>query len=96
MFGRPLISTEVGSGTSHVNQHDVTGLVVAPGSARSLRRALDALYENPEKAERMGGQARLRYENGSTAFQEKFQGFLYDVEISWKKPVHCFVTGGFE
>lgn len=62
MFGRPLISTEVGSGTSHVNLHDVTGLVVAPGSARSLRRALDALYENPEKAERMGGQARLRYE----------------------------------
>ena len=55
MFGRPLISTEVAP-VPAMNLHDVTGLVVAP-VRKILRRALDALYENPEKAERMGGQA---------------------------------------
>lgn len=61
MFGKPLISTEVGSGTSHVNIHGKTGIVVAPGSAKSLRTAMDRLYREPKVAARMGQDARDRY-----------------------------------
>src|SRR5690606_1882198 len=46
MFGRPLISTEIGSGTSHVNIHGETGLVVPPGSPKALRAGMDRLYED--------------------------------------------------
>ncbi len=37
MYGKPLISTEVGSGTSHVNIDGQTGIVVPPGSHNSLK-----------------------------------------------------------
>ena len=62
MSGRPLISAEVGSGTSHVNVHDETGLVVEAGSPVALREAMDELFLDRVKAERMGEKARLRYE----------------------------------
>lgn len=68
MFSRPLISTEVGSGTSHVNVHEETGLVIAPGSAKALRRAMDQIHSRPEMAELMGARAKRRFErlfNGS-------------------------------
>ena len=69
MFGRPLISTEVGSGTTHVNVHNKTGLVVAPGSAKALRKALDYLFENKAEAEEMGRQAEQRYQQLFTGQQ---------------------------
>ncbi|MGI9328484.1 MAG: glycosyltransferase [Pseudomonadales bacterium] len=69
MFGRPLISTEVGSGTSHVNSHETTGLVVTPGSSQELRSALDKLYFDRDLAESMGKAARNR-------FQKHFTGQL--------------------
>ena len=62
MFRRPLISTEVGSGTSHVNVHDETGLVVAPGSPRALRRAMDQLHARPDMASLMGSRAKSRFD----------------------------------
>ncbi len=62
MSARALISAEVGSGTSHVNIHGETGLVVPPGNSRALRQAMDDLYGHPEKARLMGASARRRYE----------------------------------
>ena len=62
MYGKPLISTEVGSGTSHVNIDGETGLVVTPGSAKALRHAMDQLFHRPEMAELMGRRAKERYE----------------------------------
>jgi rhamnosyl/mannosyltransferase len=62
MCGKPLVSAEVGSGTSHINMDHKTGYVVTPGCPRSLRQALDRLHENPEQAEMMGRQARSRFE----------------------------------
>lgn len=61
MFGKPLISTEVGSGTSHVNIDGETGFVVPPGSPKRLREAMDQLYYRPEMAQQMGRKARDRY-----------------------------------
>ncbi len=62
MSSKPLISTEVGSGTSHVNADQETGLVIPPGSSAALRQAMDHLYRNPERAARMGVRARARFE----------------------------------
>jgi glycosyltransferase involved in cell wall biosynthesis len=62
MSARPLISAEVGSGTSHVNIHGETGLVVPPGNSTALRHAMDELHQHPEKARLMGVNARQRYE----------------------------------
>ena len=63
MYGKPLISTEVGSGTSHVNIDQETGIVVPPGSAPALRGAMDELFANANRAKHMGARARERFEN---------------------------------
>ena len=61
MFGKPLISAEVGSGTSHVNVDGKTGYVVAPGSAADLRKAMEKIVANPKIAAHLGAQAKQRY-----------------------------------
>jgi len=62
MFGKPLVCCEVGSGTSYVNEHGVTGFVVPPESPKALADAMTALLSNEALANRMGGAARHRYE----------------------------------
>lgn len=62
MLGKPLISAEIGTGTSYINQHGVTGLVVAPGDVLALRSALQYLWTNPDKAAHMGAQAAARHQ----------------------------------
>ncbi|MDE0190630.1 MAG: glycosyltransferase [Gammaproteobacteria bacterium] len=62
MAGKPLITTEVGSGTSHVNVHGETGLVVEPRSPGAFREAMDTLHGAPELAEALGAGARSRFE----------------------------------
>lgn len=57
--GLPLISTELGTGTSWVNQNEITGLVVPPEDPVALAAAIDRLARNED--ERQGfGQAALR------------------------------------
>lgn len=62
MAGKPLITTEVGSGTSHVNVHGETGVVVEPRSPEAFREAMDTLHREPELAETLGAGARCRFE----------------------------------
>jgi rhamnosyl/mannosyltransferase len=62
MSSKPLISAEVGSGSSHVNINERTGLVVPPGNSDALRAAMDELYRDVAKAASMGRNARQRYE----------------------------------
>ena len=71
---KPLISTEVGSGTSHVNIDRETGIIVAPGSSHALRQAMDQLFFRPEMAALMGKNARKRYER---LFTGKLMGTRY-------------------
>ena len=61
MHGRPLISTEVGSGTSHVNVDGETGLVVAPASPEALRAAMTRLHGCPALADQLGAGAKERF-----------------------------------
>lgn len=62
MSERALISTEVGTGTSHVNVDGETGLVVTPACTEALREAMDELHNNPERCAELGRGARRRYE----------------------------------
>jgi glycosyltransferase involved in cell wall biosynthesis len=67
MFGKPMISSEIGTGTSYINVHGKTGLVVPPNDPNVLREALRNLYENPELACEMGRRAYHRYRAYFTA-----------------------------
>lgn len=62
MRGKPLVSTELGTGTSFVNEHETSGLVVPPADADTLARALRRLADEPETRARLGAGARRRYE----------------------------------
>ncbi|MFT7246260.1 MAG: glycosyltransferase involved in cell wall biosynthesis, partial [Candidatus Azotimanducaceae bacterium] len=62
MRGKPLISAEVGTGTSYVNQHDDTGFVVQADDPVALRVAMTRLATNEEEAFGFGRAARQRYE----------------------------------
>jgi glycosyltransferase involved in cell wall biosynthesis len=62
MFGKPLVCCEIGTGTSYVNEHGVTGFVVPPESPRELAVAVNALLDDEPMAQRMGKAARARYE----------------------------------
>lgn len=61
MFGLPLITTEIGTGTSYVNEAGVTGLEVVPGDAHALRRAMMQLHEDAALCSTMGAAARRRF-----------------------------------
>ena len=67
MFGKPLISSEIGTGTSYINVHGETGLVVPPNNPELFKDALRALYEDPERAGEMGRRAHRRYQAYFTA-----------------------------
>ncbi|WP_407278718.1 glycosyltransferase [Aromatoleum evansii] len=62
MFGRPMISCELGTGTSFVNTNGETGFVVDPGCADALAAAMNRLIADEGLATRMGVAARARYE----------------------------------
>lgn len=62
MFGRPLISCEIGTGTSYINAHEVTGFVVPPENPSALAMAMRQLLEQEDVAAAFGLSARRRYE----------------------------------
>jgi rhamnosyl/mannosyltransferase len=66
--GLPVVSTELGTGTSYVNRDGVTGLVVRACDPGALSDGLGRLLGDREARERMGraGRERVR-ENFTTA-----------------------------
>ncbi|HEM7817561.1 TPA: glycosyltransferase, partial [Burkholderia multivorans] len=69
MFGKPLISTEIGTGTSFVNMANETGLVVPPEDPVAFRDAMMSLWNDPERAAVLGRNARARFERNLTSDQ---------------------------
>jgi glycosyltransferase involved in cell wall biosynthesis len=59
--GLPVVATDV-SGTRGVMVEGETGLLVAPGDAPALARAIAALLARPDRAAQMGAAARRRVE----------------------------------
>jgi rhamnosyl/mannosyltransferase len=53
-YGKPVISTDLGTGVAWVNQHAVTGLVVPPADPLALRDAMNTLLADPAIRDAMG------------------------------------------
>jgi rhamnosyl/mannosyltransferase len=67
MYGKPMISTEIGTGTSYVNVDGETGLVVRASDAEALKGAMGRLWNDEALAARLGLKARERFEAMFTA-----------------------------
>ena len=62
MFAKPMVTCEIGTGTTFVNRDHETGLVVPAKSPVALRQALDTLLASPDLRTELGAGARQRYE----------------------------------
>jgi len=69
MYGKPMISSEIGTGTTFINIGDETGLVVPPSDPVALRQVMSHLWEHPKEAAEMGKRAEERYWKHFTAEQ---------------------------
>jgi rhamnosyl/mannosyltransferase len=79
MVGKPMISCEIGTGTSYVNLDKVTGIVIPPENSDALAVAMRRLLDDPELARKFGENARQRYlasftaERMATAYAQLYQ-----------------------
>lgn len=69
MYGKPMISSEIGTGTTFINIGGETGLVIPPSDPAALRQAMCQLWDHPEQAAEMGKRAEARYWSHFTAEQ---------------------------
>ncbi|MEO7803684.1 MAG: glycosyltransferase [Actinomycetota bacterium] len=67
--GTPAISTEVGTGTSWLNQDDQTGLVVSPREPRALTDAIKTILGDKTRRHEMGHAAQARVQHQFTKAQ---------------------------
>ena len=58
----PVVTTTLKTGVPEVQVHGETGLLVEPGDAEGLRKAIDTLLADPDMIERMGNAGRKRLE----------------------------------
>ncbi|MBI3537598.1 MAG: glycosyltransferase [Chloroflexi bacterium] len=64
--GKPIVCTEIGTGTSFVNVDGETGFVVPSRDSRALARAIARLLDDASLRARMGAAARARVQNEFT------------------------------
>jgi len=66
---KPVVCTELGTGTSFVNRHEETGFVVEPRSSEALVRAINTLLNSEELRLRFGNAGRKIVEQEFTKEQ---------------------------
>ncbi len=64
---KPVISTNLPTGVSWVNQNGKTGYVVPPGDIEELAKAIQKLIGNPRLRDGMGEAGRSRVEQDFTS-----------------------------
>ncbi len=81
MSGKPMVSCEIGTGTSFVNADGETGFVVPPENPSTLAEAMNRLLADAELAVRMGSAARQRYERmfSGEALGKAYASLYHDV-----------------
>ncbi|AGX88350.1 rhamnosyltransferase [Candidatus Symbiobacter mobilis CR] len=67
MFGKPMISSEIGTGTTSINIAGETGLVVPPADHHALKQAMLYLWQHPDEAIAMGKRSKTKYQTHFTA-----------------------------
>jgi rhamnosyl/mannosyltransferase len=90
MYGKPSVSCELGTGTSFINRHEDTGLVVPPGNAEALSAAVNRLLSHRPERETFGKNARKRYLEHFTAdamiarYAQQYQDIAEEY-VTWKR-----------
>jgi rhamnosyl/mannosyltransferase len=93
--GVPMVCTELGTGTSFINRHNETGLVVPPGDSVALAGALGQLLRNDELRRRLGQNARARvHERFSTDAMMEGIMAVYEEALARYAGRHGFPSGG--
>lgn len=79
MFGKPLISTEIGTGTSFINQDKQTGLIVPANDPKALQEAMQAIWNDDYDNKKMGAAAQARHQELFTAVKmaKSYQELYY-------------------
>lgn len=62
IYAKPMVTCEIGSGTSYLNLDGETGFAVEPANPKALADSLNRFLDNPSMALDMGRSARQRYE----------------------------------
>jgi rhamnosyl/mannosyltransferase len=65
--GKPVICTELGTGTTYINQHQKTGIVVEPNKPDALAHAINFLLDRPELRSQYGQAGLERVQRFFTA-----------------------------
>ena len=73
-FSKPLISTELGTGTSLVNKNGYTGFVVRPGCSESLVLAMNQMINNKKAYDNF---VKSTFKHYQLNFSEGIQGKKY-------------------
>lgn len=73
-FSKPMVTTELGTGTSFVNLNNETGFVVEPGNVNELTTKCNLLFEDNNLVQTFGANAYNRFQNN---FTEEIQGRKY-------------------
>jgi rhamnosyl/mannosyltransferase len=74
---KPVICTEIGTGTSFINQNGMTGLVVPPRDPDALAQAINNILTNSELRSGLGERGRVRAFNEFNS--EKMVKRTYDL-----------------
>ncbi len=61
-FGKPVISTQLGTGVDEVNDNETTGLVVPPKNSLALRNALSRILSDDQLRDRLGKNSKDKFE----------------------------------
>ncbi|AIT08981.1 glycosyl transferase [Candidatus Francisella endociliophora] len=63
IFAKPMITCEIGTGTTFVNIDKQTGLVAKPNDSQDLAKNLKELWQDEQKAQEYGKNARSRFDD---------------------------------
>lgn len=75
MFGKPMISCDIGTGTTFINRANETGLVIPPNNPKALHQAMQFIVGHPQVAATMGKNAENHYWQHFTA-QRMAQSYM--------------------
>jgi len=86
--GKPMVTTEIGTGTSFVNRDGETGIVVPPEDADALAEAMLRLDDDVDSARNMGRAARRRFERHFRASEmaERYAALYRTVAMDGRGP----------
>lgn len=87
MYGKPLISCEIGTGTSFINLDGQTGFVIPPNDHIRLREAMQTLYLNSDLAEQYGLNSYARFKSLFTSEKmlKNYSAIYKEIYLGFKK-----------